>query len=1251
MNHISTIRRFVYKNGYLLILAGWLLTFSYLFQYYWSYTSAPTQVKKALQTAINNREKEFTEFLADTALLAKLENGKVEKETYQKLLREDFFIFVASENNDGFQTRFWNTQTILPNIELWQRADGIWFEQLINGYYTVYKRTVTLHDGSRCYAMALIPVKWNYFVTTDYLTNSFAYLDGIDKFYTISDVEQSTLQIRSIDGTGLFWLKELNNFPQPLNSTTVILRLLAMFCFLLFLHKTATTAAVQSFVIGLVFLVIVVVLIRALSYYFPIPLNLRQFALFDPSVYGSNNILKSLGDLLINSFLILWVLLFIRRYSRPAAIIPLRIDKRVGLILTSLLIFALTIVFGNIIRSLVADSQISFNVTNFFSLSIFSFAGFFILGSLALNYFLLIDWLFVFFKRFSGYKLKMQLLALAVTGLLYLSFTINSTAISYHLALLVWVLLITLFFSSKRMQLDFLPSNGRTIFWLFFFSISLTVLLINENGKKEWQNRTRMAEKLSLQTDPALENLLSIALQNFRAEFLNNNFHRFTTSGGNQFLKDSLVNENFSGFLNRFETEIYTYTGTEQALYNVDSVSFNTLNTVYKLQSKSTSVRDWQYYEESYDKFYYIARKDVVNPETTELMGYVFILSRPKRYADEKFYPELFSRTVNQSGDNTASHAYAIYKNGELINSFNDYPFPIHLKETKTERPTYERVQRNGYSELWYTASKNLTVVVVKAQNKVLETITLFAYLFCVFLLMLSLFRLVQRILQLGINRAEWKEQWQLTFRTQVHTTIIGISIFSFLIIGASTIFFFINRHSRINKERLSRTIGIMKAEVEAALSNHAVFDDVLKVYDEVSSSELQGKVNRISEIHGVDVNIYDPAGNLRLSSQPYYYNKGLLSRKTDPLAYYKLSREYLVQTIEDEKVGDRSYMSIYVPVRDEDGQTYAYLNIPYFTSQNELKQEISNFLVTLINLNAFIFLIAGLIAFFVTSRITNSFAIISEKMKEIKLGKTNEAIVWNRNDEIGELVQEYNRMVMQLEASANLLARSEREGAWREMARQVAHEIKNPLTPMKLSIQYLQKAIDSNSPDAKSISQSVAKTLVEQIDYLSNIASDFSSFANIGTPRLEEVNVVESIRSVVGLFSMQEEGEVEFEAPEEAILVMADKTQLNRLFTNLIRNAIEAAPADRPAKVQLVIERGDETVLIRIQDNGQGVKPELQDKIFYPNFTTKTSGTGLGLAMCKGIVEQMKGEIWFTTEQQKGSTFFIELPLLREEE
>src|ERR1700744_801364 len=365
-----------------------------------------------------------------------------------------------------------------------------------------------------------------------------------------------------------------------------------------------------------------------------------------------------------------------------------------------------------------------------------------------------------------------------------------------------------------------------------------------------------------------------------------------------------------------------------------------------------------------------------------------------------------------------------------------------------------------------------------------------------------------------------------------------------------------------------------------------------------------------------------------------------------DPSAFFKLENEHQVQWIQNENIGSKVFMSIYVPLRDETGRAYAYLNIPYFATQEELNLEISNFLVTLINLNTFIFLIAGVIALLITNRITDSFTLIGEKMKAIKLGRRNEEIAWNRKNEIGELVNEYNKMVRQLEQSAALLAKSEREGAWREMARQVAHEIKNPLTPMKLSIQYLQKAIDNNSSNVKEMAGSVAKTLVEQIDHLSKIASDFSQFANIGNPKKEVFDLHELLYSLTSLYETTENLLFKWVPVHQRIMVYADKTQLNRLFTNLLQNALEAC-VNNPRRVISVSEEiKEESIIIKVTDNGEGVPLEMRSKIFIPNFTTKSSGTGLGLAMSKTIVEQARGRIWFETKEGEGTTFFVELPL-----
>lgn len=396
-----------------------------------------------------------------------------------------------------------------------------------------------------------------------------------------------------------------------------------------------------------------------------------------------------------------------------------------------------------------------------------------------------------------------------------------------------------------------------------------------------------------------------------------------------------------------------------------------------------------------------------------------------------------------------------------------------------------------------------------------------------------------------------------------------------------------------------------------------------------------------------MDINFYDTNGNLKISTQPYIYNKHLVSDKINPKAYFELHGNNSIRFLQSEEIGSFSYLSIYVPLTDEAGSVYAYLNIPYLNSQFELTQEISGFLATLINLNAFIFLVAGGIAFFLTSRITNSFSLISQKMQQVNLEKANEEIVWNRNDEIGILVAEYNKMVNKLEISAQELAKSEREGAWREMARQVAHEIKNPLTPMKLSIQYLQKAIESDSPNIKELSLKMAVTLIEQIDQLTKIAGDFSQFANIGNTKNERFDVNEVILSLVNLYKSYPNVQIDALDITEPAWIYSDKLQFNRLLTNLIKNAIEAGENGANAiSIQLGSKKGIDTVLIVVRDHSGGIPENLVEELFKPNFTTKSSGTGLGLAICKGIVEKANGEIWFESKLGEGTSFFIKLPL-----
>jgi nitrogen fixation/metabolism regulation signal transduction histidine kinase len=353
------------------------------------------------------------------------------------------------------------------------------------------------------------------------------------------------------------------------------------------------------------------------------------------------------------------------------------------------------------------------------------------------------------------------------------------------------------------------------------------------------------------------------------------------------------------------------------------------------------------------------------------------------------------------------------------------------------------------------------------------------------------------------------------------------------------------------------------------------------------------------------------------------------------------------VQFMQTENIGELEYNSIYLPIRPAGGQTLGYLNIPDFASQNELNQEISNFLVALINLFVFIFLLAGIITFVIANRITSSFALIGEKMKNISFGKQNDPIDWQRNDEIGVLVAQYNRMLNQLDDSANKLAKSERENAWREMAKQVAHEIKNPLTPMKLSLQYLQRAIDNNSPNVKDLTEKVATNMVEQIDHLSKIASDFSQFAHIGVEKKELLDLGDMILQVVTLYENNRKVSIIWKKLNAPAYIEADKTQVNRLFTNLFQNAVQAAKEESALQLTITETTDENHVTVCVADNGVGIPEQVKDKIFVPSFTTKSSGTGLGLAICKDIVERMGGEIWFETKLGEGTQFYVRLPLV----
>jgi nitrogen fixation/metabolism regulation signal transduction histidine kinase len=365
-----------------------------------------------------------------------------------------------------------------------------------------------------------------------------------------------------------------------------------------------------------------------------------------------------------------------------------------------------------------------------------------------------------------------------------------------------------------------------------------------------------------------------------------------------------------------------------------------------------------------------------------------------------------------------------------------------------------------------------------------------------------------------------------------------------------------------------------------------------------------------------------------------------------NPVAFRKMDGEKQAEFVNHEKIGDLSYLSAYVPYLNAENKLLAYLNLPYFSRQDVLSKDISTLTVAIINVYVLLILMTVAIAVFISDQITRPLRLIRQKFSEIKLGKQYEPISYRGKDEIGSLVAEYNRMVGELERSVEMLAKSERESAWREMAKQIAHEIKNPLTPMKLSVQQLQRAWEDHSGDFDRHLERVTNTLIEQIDNLSSIASEFSNFAKMPRAVNERINLSERIRNTLDLFPSTDNITYSFTCDDESICIMADKEQISRVFINLIKNAVQSIPENKPGKIKLKLEAVNRKAVFTITDNGKGIPDDLLDKMFTPNFTTKSSGMGMGLAIVKNIIETCDGSITFQTDIKRGTTFRIEIPL-----
>ena len=934
------------------------------------------------------------------------------------------------------------------------------------------------------------------------------------------------------------------------------------------------------------------IVLRYLLLEFQFPFHLYEAKLMAPEFFAYSAWLPSLGDLLLHSIFVFAFILFITKQK-----IKLTAAPRILTFLALLVLLGASLLLSETIELMVFNSNVELDVKKIFALDFYSFTSLFII--------LLLLYSFLLLAIKSGQTLKenniekrtiFSSVALCCGIGLVFYLVVDEIEDIYSLLLIIPIVSI-LFYRTYKGYSAFELSS--TVFLILFISFYASAALEKNLEHKEKNYRKQKISLMSTNRDPIAEYLFESVAPKIKADSIL--FYIDDSLLTIQYLKEIFADKYWDKY--------------DLAIANDSAISKMEMITPQLFHSGNGSKSSA-----------YIAEFSL--PE-----NHTFHISlTPRDMPDEAGFPVLLVNKETENNTLNAQYSSAKYYNEKLVNNTGGYHYPLALNSlSKNSNKEFQWLEINGYSHLLYKSNKNVTIISLESWG-VWNMFSAYSYLFIVFCLIALIAFSIYYLLS-------HSDTHRVSFKNRLQFSMLILLLFSAVMTGAGSVYYISKQYNKKNEEAITEKIKSVKMDVERRLKRRDGFGNI---------ELIKETLDRYSKIFFSDINLFDSSGKIIASSRNDIFSKGLLSPQMHPLAFYQMHYLHKTHYTQTEEIESMKYLSAYTPFFNDDGKVMGYLNLPYFARQNELSAEISNFLVALVNIYGLLVVFSLLAALVVSNYITKPLSIIQDKLKNISLGKRNEMIQWNGKDEIGSLVSEYNRKVLELSESADKLAKSEREGAWREMAKQVAHEIKNPLTPMKLNVQYL-KRLYKNIPQEEFEERltKISSSLIEQIDTLSNIATEFSNFARMPDPILEEVDMLSVLENCEQLYSDKEDVKINIENVAQNTKVKADKDQMLRVFNNLVKNAIQAIPEDRKGKIEIQLKNLNDKIIIEIRDNGKGISEYDKEKIFIPNFTTKNSGMGLGLAMVKKMIEGIDGKIWFESTENIGTTFFVQLSTL----
>jgi two-component system, NtrC family, nitrogen regulation sensor histidine kinase NtrY len=1205
----------------LLLTGGLLLLVSSFFDYIKVQKVYLNRAASTIERSLHKHEDNLKQILEDEQLLR--ETGLSDQKTPELLTRlknKPFYLFLYRNS----EIIFWSTnELVIRNINLLP-DEGSRVINIGNGYYEVIRRNYS--DGM--VALGVIPLYRQYEWENRYLKDGFVFKSSFLKRVrlTLRDNVPSAVSVQDNSGNFLFAVIPDKEKAPGIDVLLLILQVTGIvllfagvsYMFGYFFLRVKRRYLVLPWLLA--FVVLVDVYINQLG----VLAFSRYSMLFSDTIFASIFFGSSLGQFFLRCILSLWVVLLLNKYINISILKWPDVLLKYRPIVLTFIVTGWYIFVVETIKSLVLNSTINFEFYNFQYINGFSVLGIAGLGCLLASLYLVFDLIHRITRNITlwhwlagsaivlGWELfhhgQVWWLALLLSSFHFLLAAMTHVSWKGRFALFRSLILVSL-----------LSAILSAI--VVYFSMEKNLLLARDLSKE------LLIERNSLEEVGFIDAVNSILSDNSIRAFLKSPYiHKID-------LNERIRSRHLKRYASKYDIESYATAANGRPLAG-------DMPAVIEILLKDKSTLQFTKAE----GFFYVKNTDggylgiipFYDTDGTHI-GTLNIRLTQKIFTTYSAYPILLQNDRDITGSLYDKFDFAVYDSTRLVRSRGEVPMDQRW-DLRSSSDIGMSIDGPDHWE-WVESKDNRTVIISWKRTR-LAFISLFSYM---------LFFLLFLFFVLEISGASYsryrkypllQEFMTPSLQRNIQSSMILLVLLSLLMVGAASLLFFTYQYGNYYNTRAVRQVNGLSKDIGYLLRS---IPDTASTLD--YELKLLANLQRLSEVSEVDINFFNPHGELMATTQPEIFLKGLMSEKISPEAYHQLGAKSRDMWQIEESIGKLRFTSIYLRVALPSGSLLGYLQCPFYEKQRNLKEDLSFFVVSFVNFYVLLILIAALAAVVLSGSITNSLSAIREHMGSFRIGKKNKPIALESKDEIGALVSEYNRMMSELEKSAELLAQSEREGAWREMAKQVAHEIKNPLTPMKLGIQHLQRAVADDREDLPELTRKIAGSLIEQIDTLAGIATAFADFAKMPKAQEGQVDLGDLLQSAVRTFRA-EKVDIHCELPDHPVMVRADKSQLLRVFNNLIKNAIQSLDEKAGVgEIRIALEKSGKYWRISIHDNGVGIPEERLNKIFQPNFTTKSSGTGLGLAISKSIIDHHGGKIWVESLLGEGSAFYIELP------